>query len=77
MANNGRYLTAYDLARNHGFTGTEDDWYNLLVKGWTELQNHEKLINRFEPDQHNIASISGLQAKLTDLEVRIQRLEEK
>lgn len=77
MANNGKYLTGYELARNHGFYGTEDEWFELMVKGWSELADHVKLRNKTAPDQHPITSISGLNEELTAIKSRLADLEDK
>ena len=68
MANNGYYLTAYEMAVNHGFTGTKEQWIAMLCGNFDKLTDHTTMTNRDADDQHPISAISGLQEWMNRIE---------
>lgn len=71
MANNGYYLTAYEMAVNHGFTGTKDQWIAFLCGNFDKITDHTTMTNRDADDQHPISAISGLEKWMNRIEDRI------
>lgn len=61
----GRGYSAYEIAVQQGFEGTEEEWLASLVgpegkQGEPGTTDHALLINRELADQHPISSITGL-----------------
>jgi hypothetical protein len=58
--------SAYDIAVDDGFEGTEAEWLASLKgePGDSGTNDHAQLLNRDQPDQHPIDSITGLRGAL-------------
>ena len=71
MPNNGYYLSAYQIAVNHGFTGTQQDWIELLCGNYVKMMDHRNLNGREAGGAHPISAIAGLDEKLAELKESI------
>lgn len=65
--------SAYDIAKEAGYEGTETEFATLLAKlqDPSQYQDHTKLSNRDAEDQHPISAITGLEGELREIKTDV------
>ncbi len=67
QGNDGK--SAYEVAVENGFTGTEEEWLESLKGSGGGVSDHNLLTGRDSNDQHPISAITGLEDILATIPV--------